>query len=394
MGLKEFFATRAELGVFTLSLFGLVALGGIAGAIQMPEDPVSFPGLLASIVLLVLVGGNMFVAQEKRKDLGYSVGRVLSIAAILILVGTFAAAIYYTEIADSEADISETLNATVPLLFGLMIASLIVPGKWVIGSGPSPPKTKAGKPIAAKKISLSVVEAIKLPFTDLKKLAIAAALSIGLIGLSYFVPMALFVSFIPALAVAGYLVRAAKETYEKGSYTLPEWNNWGNLFGKGIAASIICGIYLIPLFAFNAMSVSAILASPEPAALLQQMYIGAIVIILAIDYVLGMALVFYAIKGNFGAAFKFGEIFKKILTVEYFKNWAAILVYSGVLSYGILLAFSPITSRITELGPMESEAKAAAALFMIIMLTLLVFVVYLASMAQMAAFAGVYKKLE
>ena len=72
--------------------------------------------------------------------------------------------------------------------------------------------------------------ALKRPFSDLKTFIIGSALSI--------LPIINFFAF-------GYILEAAKLTLKKKN-TLPEWNNWGNLFVKGLLSVLIGFIYMIP----------------------------------------------------------------------------------------------------------------------------------------------------
>jgi len=77
---------------------------------------------------------------------------------------------------------------------------------------------------------VNYTEAIKRPFTDGKKFLIGVLLNI--------LP-------IVNLLVVGYTLECAKSAMKK-KYKLPEWENWGDYFVKGLLATIIGFIYMIP----------------------------------------------------------------------------------------------------------------------------------------------------
>lgn len=56
----------------------------------------------------------------------------------------------------------------------------------------------------------------------------------------------LFVPFVPAVFVYGYLVRLMRAAIEKGEVELPAWEDWGGLFTEGLKALVIGFTYLLP----------------------------------------------------------------------------------------------------------------------------------------------------
>ncbi len=187
--------------------------------------------------------------------------------------------------------------------------------------------------------------AFEKPFTDIKKLLIGILLGI--------VPIINFF-------VSGYIVRTAKNTMGKDS-SLPEWQNWGELFVNGLLYMVIGLLYMLPALVIGIISLwpvlpsmmSAYIAQMTPGAAqmpdITQMMAGGMVgglgitalLVLAAAYALPSAIVHFANNG-FGAAFKLGNVFRAAFTGRYFLAWLVFAVYSFALS-GLL-------SRIPYIG--------------------------------------------
>lgn len=85
-------------------------------------------------------------------------------------------------------------------------------------------------------------------------------------------------------------------------------------------------------------------------------------------YVSPVALVFFAKKGNFGAAFELGKVFKKAFTGTYLVAWIAAIAYAiVVLIIAWLLSF---VLAVTIILPIIINA-AAMAILVITWMTLL-----------------------
>ncbi len=166
-------------------------------------------------------------------------------------------------------------------------------------------------------------KAIKRPFQDIKKLLIGAILNI--------IP-------IVNLIASGYIMKAAKGTMKKKN-DLPEWEDWGNLFVTGLIVAVIGFIYMIPGLAAFLLSLGVVLFStvPEAATISSIVAAGGISLILALILIplamliMPMAIMRYLDKGNFSAAFGFGDILKKVFTGKYIVAWIIMLVYSIVV---------------------------------------------------------------
>ena len=177
--------------------------------------------------------------------------------------------------------------------------------------------------------------AIKRPFQDVKKLIIGCFLSI--------IPLV-------NLIATGYVLKAAKNTLNKKN-ELPEWEGWSNLFISGLSAAVIGLIYALPglivLFAGVGTLIFGIfmgtVAATEMASVIASggvLFIIALLLLLVAAFIAPMAIIRYVDKGEFSAAFAFGEITKKIFTGEYVGAWLIMMVYGLIVA--AVLSLVPI----------------------------------------------------
>ena len=208
-------------------------------------------------------------------------------------------------------------------------------------------------------------KALKRPFSDIKNLIIGIALSI--------LPVVRWFSL-------GYILKNSGVTKEKiDTSKLQDWDNWGDIFIKGLLATAIKFLYILPaliilligagtaifsimsdLMAKNIITKSTLesLSSGGDAAMnafmqklqanLPMMMPGLIkaspVIIFAIllsiflAYLIPIAVLNYVKTSNFADAFNFGEVTDKAFTFDYFAVWVITLI----ISVFIALIFSLI----------------------------------------------------
>src|SRR3989344_4043515 len=119
---------------------------------------------------------------------------------------------------------------------------------------------------------MDLATAIQKPFTDIKKLLIGIVLSI--------VPIVNFFSI-------GFSLESSGLGRNKKSAKMPEWDEWGDYFIKGLFAFVIGLLY---------------------AAVLS-----------------------YLEAKDFGKAFAFGKVFKKAFTGTFFAAWLVSVIGSVVL---------------------------------------------------------------
>jgi len=184
---------------------------------------------------------------------------------------------------------------------------------------------------------VNYAKAFKRPFLDIKKLIIGILLS--------FVPIINFFA-------TGYLLECAKGVAvkkKKKNYALPEWQNWGSLFVSGLLFYVISFIYMLVPFAIfwagmaKAMGgitqlLAAKNAAPQIITTMGAYAITAGVLFVALSYFMYMALVNFAVKGKFKAAFS-AEVFKKAFTMNYLGVWALMMLFWIATSW--LLSFVP-----------------------------------------------------
>ncbi|MDD5178428.1 MAG: DUF4013 domain-containing protein [Candidatus Nanoarchaeia archaeon] len=192
---------------------------------------------------------------------------------------------------------------------------------------------------------VNYAEAIKRPFTDLKKFLIGVVLGI--------IPIVNFF-------VGGYEIECIRTVIKKGKkdYRLPEWTNWGNLFFRGFLSFVIGLIWIIPLIVILLIALGSAfvsLFSLESAGVpaynaiagMGAWLIVLIIVALLIAYISPMSMVFFAKDYKFGDAFKLGKILKKTFTGTYFMAWIISIVISMVIMF--------VLSIIPFLGTMLSS---------------------------------------
>ena len=146
----------------------------------------------------------------------------------------------------------------------------------------------------------------------------------GLLGLFGFIILPLL------LPLWGYGVRLLRQTVKGEEPFLPEWDDWGQLFGDGLRMIVIGIVYTLPglllmCVAFGAWFISFVPAAAADQAGAEGLAIGAFVLTYALGYVLlGVAglvtlpLAFLAVVGmtrmaaydSLGSAFEFGEVWR------------------------------------------------------------------------------------
>jgi hypothetical protein len=217
---------------------------------------------------------------------------------------------------------------------------------------------------------IDIMEAIKRPFSDTKKLALG--------GLMYVIP---FLSMITGIFAFGYVLDAVSMTFKKNN-KMPEWTDWGNLFVKGLLGLVINLIWSIPLAIVFLITVgTAIIGALSNLSALQAgnftalwgILAGAgagiiISIILAIltGYVVPCALFAFVKENKFGAAFNFGSIFKKAFTGKYFVAWILGIV-SIVILMVIMMIINMVLGMVPVLGVVLTMIVAALGTFVMLM---------------------------
>lgn len=174
-------------------------------------------------------------------------------------------------------------------------------------------------------------DAFKRPFQDFKSLLIGIVIML--------IPIVNFIGI-------GYLLQCAK-TATKRNTDLPHWENWFDLFVKGVVALVIGIIYMIPAIITLALTIgvtaltggfAGILGAKGAFTLLTTLATASIgllatAVVGIIFWLLGSAaIVRYADRGSFSAAFELGAIARKAFTGTYFAAWLVGMIYCCVLT--------------------------------------------------------------
>ena len=195
------------------------------------------------------------------------------------------------------------------------------------------------------------MEAIRLPFTDFKKLTIGALL--------WMIPI---VNIVTGFFAFGYVLTVAKSAM-KGRYVLPEWKDWGKLFVKGLLAMVIGIIWSIPVLIgvllFFLSAGTALLAAAAQNNISAVMNIigasiGSFMLLLLLGvltwYVSPAAVFGYISTGNFGDAFDFKTVFSKAFRWTWFVSMLFVIVWTVILTIGVTLV--SLITAFTIVGPL------------------------------------------
>jgi len=188
-------------------------------------------------------------------------------------------------------------------------------------------------------VKVNYEEAIKKPFTDIAKLIIGIILS-----------------FIPIIwwFAKGFILESSGLGKIKPSKKMPEWDNWGYLFIKGLVSDIILVIYAIPAILIFVIAAGvflgpliqsamtggeAAIASQVMSTLIQSaplIIVSAILFLIAL-YLTPIAVLNYLKSKKFSEAFNFSKITKKAFTGDYFINWLIVGVISTIVTFILLI---------------------------------------------------------
>ncbi|MFH1182126.1 MAG: DUF4013 domain-containing protein [Candidatus Woesearchaeota archaeon] len=206
------------------------------------------------------------------------------------------------------------------------------------------------------------IKAVKLPFSDWKKLGIGTLIGIA----ATYVPL---LNILAMFFISGYSAIIAKSAMKK-KLVLPEWEKWGDMLLTGAKICLIDIAYLAIPTILMVIGVGSALAgiglglmdftpeiiSERVAAAVGIGGLGAALILLAsllylvAYYFLPMALMNFLAKGNIGAAFNFGEVARKALRAKYLV--ALLFMAAYVIVAGMAAGILDILTAATYVGPL------------------------------------------
>ena len=143
-------------------------------------------------------------------------------------------------------------------------------------------------------------------------------------------------TFIPILSFLadGYRYRLY-QSGQQGIMEMPEWENWGELFVKGLLFFLIASLYFLVPALYATFAVTAALRSPGlTVGLLFAAAIPAILLNLGAGFILPMSWAHYAASGKFVDAFNLSSIIQGIREVlgEYVKLYLVIIILGLIIA--------------------------------------------------------------
>lgn len=198
----------------------------------------------------------------------------------------------------------------------------------------------------------------------------------GLLALVSVIPL---VNIFTGLVILGYALRVLKNVADGSEEPLPEWDDWGGDWMKGLMVALAGLIYSIPIILVSALTGIVNAIAGYEGSYEVQGFVGVCVAGLsclsglwglAEAIVLPAAVIKYADEGEFGSFFRFSEIFRFIgdnlsnYIVAILLAIVARLVASfGVIACGIGVFFTMFWSGLVNvhlLGQVKAEATPAA----------------------------------
>ncbi len=162
------------------------------------------------------------------------------------------------------------------------------------------------------------------------------------------------INLVPILnfASTGYFLEVLQKTAWRQETPLPEWGDLGNKWIRGLLLTIIAFIYALPgviLMAFS--TVPLIIAGVAERG--EGVAVGGMMIFMLLGglWILLVLLIFpaisvqYALYGNFGAAFRFGDIIK-FITQNVGGYIMAIIAFLAAAAIGTIASMVPLVGWI------------------------------------------------
>ena len=210
-----------------------------------------------------------------------------------------------------------------------------------------------------------IKDGLKYATTDLKRVIIGGLLTIP----------GMYLLLIPFIFVLGYCYRSMQETIS-GNDVPPDFNEWGNLFKKGIGLIGVSIIYGVPVWI---LMFGLLYASGAFSTVLETgwyplwFYCLELVLCLTYGVFVTVAVLRYADKGNFGSAFNFGDIFDSLK--KGYMDYVAvmILLFIVMILLAIPVAVVAVILMMTVIGIVIAIPLVGALFFCILVLEYRVF---------------------
>ncbi len=162
-------------------------------------------------------------------------------------------------------------------------------------------------------------------------------------GILLFIPIVNFM-------VLGYMLEALKRTADGMDIPMPQWDDFGGKFVKGLVLFVIGLVYTIPIWGVSCLvgGLMGLAGAAESDALLNMASLLnacasclSFIWIIVVWLVMPAAWIRYAMTGEFMSAFQFGELFSFISSniANYIVAIILWLVASFIASFGVIACF-------------------------------------------------------
>jgi hypothetical protein len=160
-------------------------------------------------------------------------------------------------------------------------------------------------------------------------------------GILLFIPIVNFI-------VLGYMLEALKRTADGTDLPLPEWDDFGGKFMKGLMLVIIVLVYMIPIWVVACFIAGVQFIAGNNDTLVTMVGLLSacasclyLIWIIIVWLVMPAAWIRYAVTGEFMSAFQFGEIFGFIRSniANYIVAIVLMWVASFVAGFGVIACF-------------------------------------------------------
>ncbi|MGB3905041.1 MAG: DUF4013 domain-containing protein [Anaerolineae bacterium] len=150
--------------------------------------------------------------------------------------------------------------------------------------------------------------------------------------------------------VMGYMLEALKRSADGMDVPLPEWDDFGGKFIKGLVVIVILLVYTIPIWLIACVlgGLTGVAGAADSDTLANSMALLStcatclyLVWGIVVWLVLPAGLIRYAVTGEFMSAFQFGEIFSFITAnlANYIVALILVLVANFIAGFGIIACF-------------------------------------------------------
>ncbi len=152
-------------------------------------------------------------------------------------------------------------------------------------------------------------------------------------GVLMFIPIVNFM-------VLGYMLEALKRAAEGREIPLPEWDDFGGKFMKGLMLFVIALVYTIPIWLVACVMWVLVFAATRTGSDTVMSLVGLLSTCASCLYVIWVFIVWlimpaawirYAVTGEFMSAFQFGELFNYIKSN--LANYIVAIILAGVAGF-------------------------------------------------------------